>query len=94
MNEHDTNTPEPIEQSAESPQEPSPPAPHDSIVDALTSRFNEQMNELRQQIEQLNHQVSERDKTIKVLLGDSPKQNTRSDPERFMNALGLTRRDI
>lgn len=94
MNEQDTNTPEPIEQPAESPQEVSTPAPNDSIVDALTSRFNEQMNELRQQIEQLNHQVSERDKTIKVLLGDSPKQNTRSDPERFMNALGLTRRDI
>lgn len=94
MNEHDTNIPEPIEQTTEGPQEPSPTASNDSIVDALTFRFNEQMNELRQQIEQLNHQVSERDKTIKVLLGDSPKQNTRSDPERFMNALGLTRRDM
>ena len=77
------------------PSNDTPPTdPNQSVVDALTAHFDDQLADLQAQIETLRNQVSERDKTIKVLLGDSPKQNTRSDPERFMNALGLTRRDI
>ena len=59
MNEQDTNIPEPIEQPAETP-----PAPNDSIVDALTAHFNDQLADLQAQIETLRNQVSERDKTI------------------------------
>lgn len=93
MNEQDTNTPEPIEQPAESPQEASPPAPNDSIVDALTAHFNDQLADLQAQIETLRNQVSERDKTIQVLTGDRPgSHKIQTDFDAMLSKLGMKRR--
>ena len=73
--------------------EAQPTDPNQSVVDALTAHFNNQLADLQAQIETLRNQVSERDKTIQVLTGDRPgSHKIQSDFDAMLSKLGMKRR--
>lgn len=70
-----------------------PTDPNQSVVDALTAHFNDQLADLQAQIETLRNQVSERDKTIQVLTGDRPgSHKIQTDFDAMLSKLGMKRR--
>lgn len=70
-----------------------PTDPNQSVVDALTAHFNDQLADLQAQIETLRSQVSERDKTIQVLTGDRPgSHKIQTDFDAMLAKLGMKRR--
>lgn len=80
--------PEPLEAP-----ETLPTDPNQSVVDALTAHFNDQLADLQAQIETLRNQVSERDKTIQVLTGDRPgSHKIQTDFDAMLSKLGMKRR--
>lgn len=82
--------------NAESPDTPEtqPTDPNQSVVDALTAHFNDQLADLQAQIETLRNQVSERDKTIQVLTGDRPgSHKIQTDFDAMLAKLGMKRRN-
>lgn len=80
--------PEPLEAP-----ETQPTDPNQSVVDALTAHFNDQLADLQAQIETLRNQVSERDKTIQVLTGDRPgSHKIQTDFDAMLAKLGMKRR--
>lgn len=80
--------PEPLEAP-----ETQPTDPNQSVVDALTAHFNDQIADLQAQIETLRNQVSERDKTIQVLTGDRPgSHKIQTDFDAMLSKLGMKRR--
>lgn len=73
--------------------EAQPTDPNQSVVDALTAHFNDQLADLQAQIETLRNQVSERDKTIQVLTGDRPgSHKIQTDFDAMLSKLGMKRR--
>lgn len=73
--------------------ETQPTDPNQSVVDALTAHFNDQLADLQAQIETLRNQVSERDKTIQVLTGDRPgSHKIQTDFDAMLSKLGMKRR--
>lgn len=79
----------------ETPEAPEtqPTDPNQSVVDALTAHFNDQLADLQAQIETLRNQVSERDKTIQVLTGDRPgSYKIQTDFDAMLSKLGMKRR--
>lgn len=81
--------------NAEPPEAPEnqPTDPNQSVVDALTAHFNDQLADLQAQIETLRNQVSERDKTIQVLTGDRPgSHKIQTDFDAMLSKLGMKRR--
>lgn len=81
--------------NSEAPEAPEtqPTDPNQSVVDALTAHFNDQLADLQAQIETLRNQVSERDKTIQVLTGDRPgSHKIQTDFDAMLAKLGMKRR--
>lgn len=84
-----------INVNSELPEAPEsqPADPNQSVVDALTAHFNDQLADLQAQIETLRNQVSERDKTIQVLTGDRPgSHKIQTDFDAMLAKLGMKRR--
>lgn len=82
--------------NSEPPEAPEtqPTDPNQSVVDALTAHFNDQLADLQAQIEALRNQVSERDKTIQVLTGDRPgSHKIQTDFDAMLSKLGMKRRN-
>ena len=81
--------------NTEAPEAPEaqPTDPNQSVVDALTAHFNDQLADQKAQIETLRNQVSERDKTIQVLTGDRPgSHKIQTDFDAMLSKLGMKRR--